>query len=243
MSEAGSSENKYGCISRGARGRAQATEGEQAMGNAGLVLVGSAIFVNGLSLLGLLTVKSAAPLNLLVGIVQTVLPTLVLIQSQGDLAIVNATWPVYLFGFTYVWWGIVGWTGIDPTAFGWFSLFIAIICVYQASVSFVGDPIWSAMWVAWAILWGMFFLLLSLRLTALGTLDLGRYAGWLMVFLGIPSCTITAMLMMNEAWSTSAAAGAVAFGVIVVSVIVAAPLAGRTRVAEAAVASAPAMSE
>ena len=78
------------------------------MGNVGLLLVGVALFVSGLVSVGVVSPRGAAPLNLFVGAAQVVLPTLVLVQSAGEPTTVNATWPSYLFGFTYLWFGFIG---------------------------------------------------------------------------------------------------------------------------------------
>lgn len=192
------------------------------MGNVGLLLVGSVLFVNGLATLGLLSSRSGAPLNLLVGLAQVVLPTLIIAQSQGDLAIINSAWPSYLFGFTYLWWGVIGLTGIEPEGFGWYSLFVVLIALYQAIRVLATDPISSAMWFTWALMWGMFFVLLGVRVVAVGRLDLNRFTGWLLVLLGIPSCVPTAILAMNEGWSTTALAGGTAFGILILGIILSA---------------------
>jgi len=76
------------------------------MGNVGLFFVGVVLLVNGLVILNIVPARSAAILNLFVGVMQVLLPTIIISQAAGDPAIINATWPTYLFGFTYLYYGL-----------------------------------------------------------------------------------------------------------------------------------------
>lgn len=177
------------------------------MGNVGLLLVGAVLFVNGLSSLGLVPARSAAPLNLFVGAAQVILPTLVLVQSGGDPAVLAGTWPSYLFGFTYLWFGLQIIFGIEPEGFGWYSAFVAAVAAYQAVISVGSDPVFAVIWATWAAMWSLFFVLLALGRTRVGGFDLGRFTGWFLVLLGIPTCTVSALFLMDGRWSTDAVAG------------------------------------
>ncbi len=185
------------------------------MGNVGLLLVGVALFVNGLVSIGIVDPRGAAPLNLFVGAAQVVLPTLVLAQAGGDPGIVNATWPSYLFGFTYLWFGFIQIFDIDPRGFGWYSTFVAVIAAYYAIKSVQTDPVFAVIWATWAIMWTLFFVLMGLGVTKAGRIDLGHFTGWFLVLLGIPTCTVPAILLLNGVWPTSVSAGAVALVVLV----------------------------
>src|SRR5690606_6078502 len=91
--------------------------GEPVMGDVGLLLVGVVLLVNGLVALGTVPARSAAPLNVAVGVAQVVLPTLVLVLDAGDRAVLQATWPSYLFGITYLWYGLQIIHRIEPEGF------------------------------------------------------------------------------------------------------------------------------
>ncbi|OBB22649.1 amidase [Mycolicibacterium peregrinum] len=184
------------------------------MGNVGLLLVGVALFVNGLVSVGLVSGRGAAPINLFVGTAQVVLPTLVLVQADGDPGIVNATWPSYLFGFTYLWFGFIQIFDIDPRGFGWYSTFVAAIAAYYAIKSVGTDPVFAVIWATWAIMWTLFFVLLGLGVVKVGRLDLGHFTGWFLVLLGVPTCTVSAILLLNGIWPTSVVAGSVALVVL-----------------------------
>ncbi len=177
------------------------------MGDVGLLLVGAVLFVNGLSSLGLVPARSAAPLNLFVGAAQVILPTLVLVQSGGDPAVLAGTWPSYLFGFTYLWFGLQIIFGIEPEGFGWYSAFVAAVAAYEAVISVGSDPVFAVIWATWASMWSLFFVLLALGRTRVGSFDLGRFTGWFLVLLGIPTCTVSALFLMDGRWSTDPVAG------------------------------------
>lgn len=177
------------------------------MGNVGLLLVGAVLLVNGLSSLGLVPARSAAPLNLLVGGAQVILPTIILIQSGSDPAVLAATWPSYLFGFTYLWFGFQIIFDLEPQGFGWYSLFVAGIAAWHAVTSVASDPVFAVIWATWAAMWSLFFVLLGLGRTHVGSFDLGRFTGWFLTWLGVPTCTISALFLMDGRWSTSPVAG------------------------------------
>ena len=70
------------------------------MAAVGLFYVGAVLFVNGLMLLGKVDPRAAGFLNLFVGVLQVVIPTVLLVQSGGDQAKVLAASGLYLFGLT-----------------------------------------------------------------------------------------------------------------------------------------------
>ncbi|GAT05670.1 AmiS/UreI family transporter [Mycolicibacterium fortuitum] len=170
------------------------------MGNVGLLYVGAVLFVNGLMLLDVVPARSAAVLNLFVGALQCVLPTVMLVMAAGDPAAVLAASGLYLFGFTYLYVGIVNLTGLEPQGIGWFSLFVACGAVVYSALSFtvVNDPVFGVIWLAWAALWLLFFLVLGLRRARLT-----RFTGWSVVLLSQPTCTLPAFLMLSGNYRTS----------------------------------------
>lgn len=172
------------------------------MGNAGLLLVGVVLLVNGLVTLGVVPARSAALLNIFVGALQIVFPTIILIQAGGDPAVVNGTWPTYLFGITYLYYGLGIYLNLEPEGLGWFSAFVAALALYKAFEAISTDPVFAVIWLTWATMWGLFFLLM-----ALGKSELSRFTGWFLVWLGVPTCTVTALFLFKGSWSTSSTAG------------------------------------
>lgn len=197
------------------------------MGDVGLLLVGVVLLVNGLSTLGVVPARGAAPLNFFVGTAQVVLPTIVLVQHGAEPGVLQATWPSYLFGITYLWFGFQTVYRIEPQGFGWYSAFVAAIAGYYAVTSIAGDPVFAVIWATWAAMWTLFFLLLGLGLTRVGTLDIGRFTGWFLVLLGIPTCTVPALLLMDGRWSTDPVAGLAALAALALATVASAALARR----------------
>src|SRR5699024_10573978 len=110
------------------------------MGNAGLLLVGVVLLVNGLVILTVIPPRSAAALNIFVGSAQVILPTLILTLNATDPVIVNATWPTYLFGITYLYYGLGIYLDLEPQGLGWFSAFVAGVVGYLAVTTIGSDP-------------------------------------------------------------------------------------------------------
>ncbi len=206
------------------------------MGNVGLLLVGAVLFVNGVSSLGLVSARSAAPLNLFVGTAQVVLPTIVLVQHGSDPAVVAATWPSYLFGFTYLWFALLSLRGIEPQGFGFFSAFVAAVALFQAVATVGTDPVFAVIWATWAVMWSLFFVLLGLGISQVRGLDLGRATGWFLTLLGIPTCTVAAVFLIDGRWTTSPIAGLVALAGLILGAVASVLLArgGLPRVAPVA---------
>jgi hypothetical protein len=175
------------------------------MGNVGLFFVGVVLLVNGLVILNIVPARSAAILNLFVGVMQVLLPTIIISQAAGDPAIINATWPTYLFGFTYLYYGLGILFDLEPQGLGWFSAFVAATALYEAAGSLTTDPIFSVIWLSWAAMWTLFFLLMALDKTSLS-----RFTAWFLIWLGIPSCSISGLFLLHGVWATTPAAGGAA---------------------------------
>ena len=187
------------------------------MASVGLLYVGAVLFINGLMLLGKVPGKSAAILNFAVGIMQVVFPTIILIQSNGDPAVVFGASGLYLFGFTYLYVGLNQVFDLPGEGLGWFSLFVAGVAVVFGVLQFtqVGDPLFGVIWFIWALLWTLFFLLL-----ALGKSSLNDFTGWFTVIVAHLTGTIPALLLLSGSYtSTSLEAGIMAvLGVVAIVV-------------------------
>lgn len=163
------------------------------MSSVGLLYVGAVLFINGLMLIGLVPGKSAAILNFFVGTMQVVFPTIILIQANNDLPTIFGAAGLYLFGFTYLYVGILQVTGVSGEGLGWFSLFVAACAVVIGGLQFslVGDPVFGVIWFSWAVLWFLFFLLLGL-----GKESLTHATGWFTIFVAHITGTIPAFFLL-----------------------------------------------
>lgn len=187
------------------------------MASVGLLYVGAVLLINGLMLLGIVPGKSAAMLNFFVGGMQVILPTVILIQANGDPAVIFAAAGLYLFGFTYLYVGLIQVTGVGPEGLGWFSLFVAVCAVVIGTLQFTQtfDPVFGVIWYLWAVLWLLFFLVLAL---ARNTLT--RTTGWFAALGGQLTATLPAFLLLSGSYvSNGATATAMAVaGAVVLAV-------------------------
>jgi hypothetical protein len=93
---------------------------------------------------------------------------------------------ILLFAFTYLWVAYNQYANAGGRALGWYSLFVAVTAVYAGIYVVQNTPdnntadLWLAgNWFAWAVLWGLFWALLSLEL------PIGRITGWVALIEGI----------------------------------------------------------
>jgi hypothetical protein len=197
------------------------------MGAVGLLYVGAVLIINGLMLLGYVEPRAAAPLNLFVGALQVLTPTYLIFTSGGDSKVILAASGIYLFGFTYLYVGINLLGGLDGTGLGWFSAFVALAAVVYSGLNFFyftpRDPGFGAIWLYWAALWALFWVVLGLRREAWT-----RYTGAVAVVAGVVTAAIPAFLLMTGKWAADVNRWALVLGVVeVASLLVLIPL--RTR--------------
>ncbi|GEL17486.1 AmiS/UreI family transporter [Pseudonocardia asaccharolytica] len=195
----------------------------------GLLYVGAVLFINGLLLIGRVDPKAAAPLNLFVGALQVVTPTYLIIAANGDPALIAAAAGIYLFGFTYLYVGIGLLANLDTTGVGWFSLFVAIVALGFSYVNFqaVENRPFGVIWLYWAFLWALFFVVLGLKREALT-----QYTGWVTIIQSWVTAAIPAMLIFTGRWTNpnETALALAIFGVVVFLALL--PLARRRRAPE-----------
>ncbi|MFJ6534359.1 AmiS/UreI family transporter [Microbacterium sp. NPDC091662] len=112
---------------------------------------------------------------------------------------------LYLFGFTYLWVGINALAGLPARGLGWFSLFVAVVAMgFAGSTWAQGGRVFAVIWILWAVLWGLFFLVLGLEKHALT-----RFTGAVAVAEGIGTAAIPAWLSLTGAFEDSAASALV----------------------------------
>ncbi len=182
------------------------------MGNVGLLYVGAILFLNGTMLLGWIDGKSAGPLNLFVGILQVVTPTYLIFTAAGDQNAILGASGLYLFGFTYLYVAMNLFFDLDGTGLGFFSAFVAGCAIVFAGLNFwrdgFGDNGFGVIWLHWAFLWALFFVLLGL-----GKEGIGRYTGAVAAIQGIVTGAIPAFLLLTGRWSDNADTAAVVLAV------------------------------
>lgn len=154
-----------------------------------LFYVGAVLILNGLWMLGRIGDREIPVINLFAGGISLLVALKLAFGDGADLASVKAAALSLLFSFTYLWVAINRYSGADGRGLGWFSLFVAITAVPVAAdalriASTPGEWWLGLSWVAWSVLWLMFFLMLALghplaRPTACMAIGQGVLTGWL----------------------------------------------------------------
>lgn len=104
---------------------------------------------------------------------------------------------IFLFGFTYLYVGIVTLAGFKADGIGWYSLWVAALAAGFGLTTILRfhDTPTGLLWLQWSVLWGLFFVVL-----ALGVERLTPVAGWLTLILSLTTCTIPGFLLLLGDW-------------------------------------------
>lgn len=143
--------------------------------------------------------REVAVLNIFTGFVGIAVATTLLVQgnNKDDLASIRGGGFILLFAFTYLWVAYNQYVNADGKAFGWYCLFVAITAIAAGIYTFrdaAGNTaaIWLGIdWFAWAVLWFLFFVLLSLQR------PIARPAGLLAIVEGIATAWVFGFLLLQ----------------------------------------------
>ena len=154
-----------------------------------LLFVGAVLCTNGLWMLGRIADREIIFINLFTGLVTGAVAVETAFGAQANLGDVRLAALTLMFTTTYLWVAANRILELDGRGLGWFSLFVAVtvapVMVQELSGAQTALGVWMALsWGIWAVLWGMYFALLSLgwkitRSTAYLTLFSGVFTGWL----------------------------------------------------------------
>lgn len=166
------------------------------MSSVGLLFVGAVLFLNGLLFLGRADPKGVAVFNLFVGALQTAIPFYLIATADTPDEVLGAA-GIFLFGFTYLYVGIVTLAGFKSDGIGWYSLWVAVLATGFGLTTILrfDDTPTGLLWLQWAVLWALFWVVL-----ALGVVRLTAVAGWLTVILSLTTCTIPGFLLLLGDW-------------------------------------------
>lgn len=158
-----------------------------------LLYVGAVLFLNGLWLLGKIEDREIIVINVVSGFVTLCVSLSWAFGANADAASVRGAALTLLFTATYLWVAYNRVAAVDGRGLGWFSLFIAITATPVALQALAGAQstldLWMGInWTIWAVVWFLYFLLLSLkrnilRLTGMATMLAGIVTGWIPGFL------------------------------------------------------------
>jgi hypothetical protein len=104
---------------------------------------------------------------------------------------------ILLFAFTYLWVAYNQYANAGGRGLGWYSAFVAVTAIVFGVYTVQNTPdsntadLWlAANWFAWAILWAMFFALLTLEL------PIARMTGWAAILIGIGTSWALAIALL-----------------------------------------------
>lgn len=153
-----------------------------------LLYVGVVLILNGIWLFGRIADREIVIINLCVAGISFLVALHTALFATG-VADIRAAAMTLLFAITYLWVAYNRITDCDGRGLGWFSLIVAVTVVPVAVLTFAQGgaamTIWLGLsWTAWAALWFMYFLLLTLQLpmqkqAAWFTLFCGVFTGWM----------------------------------------------------------------
>ncbi len=169
------------------------------MGSVGLLFVGAVLFINGAMLLGWVDAKSAAPINFFVGVLQIITPTYLIFTANGDADTILSAAGLYLFAFTYLYVGLNLSFDLDGTGLGYFCLFVFLSALVYSGLNFVRfkDPGFGVIWLYWAFLWLLFFLVLGRKQEGLS-----RYTGAVCAIQGWVTAWLPALLLLTGSYAS-----------------------------------------
>jgi putative amide transporter protein len=118
------------------------------------------------------------------------------VAAAGNTSI-RAGGAILLFAFTYLWVAYNQYANAGGRGLGWYSAFVSVTAIVFGVYTVQNTPdnntadLWLAgNWFAWAVLWGMFFALLTLDL------PIARITGWVAVIEGIGTSWALAIALL-----------------------------------------------
>ena len=125
-----------------------------------------------------------------VGTITLIVSLFLAFGPGANAASIKAAALTLLFTFTYYWVAWNRWNGADGRGLGWFCLFVAIttVPVFADIFAQAQTPwdIWFGLnWLAWGVLWFLFFLILArgrtqlTRVTGILCTAEGIFTGWI----------------------------------------------------------------
>jgi len=160
-----------------------------------LILSGAALLINGLALLGRIPARDSGVFNVVIGTFQLLLAVIVAVAAGDDRGLLLGAAGIVLFGVTYLYVGLNALLNLESAGVGWFCALVALLAVFYSAANIAIDPFLSVLWLSWAVLWSLFFLIL-----AGGKPSLTAFTGWAVLLTGQVTTTVPALLGLSGAW-------------------------------------------
>lgn len=186
-----------------------------------LFFVAAVYLLNGLTLLGRVDARGAAPINILVGLMLLIVTGYLLfpirdlsLPESRDIVISSIGYPLFAFTFLYV--GIGNYTNDAGVGLGWYCGWAALVSAFVAMLNFFhfSDVRYGMLWVVWSVVFAAFFML-----SVLNAKRLTRPVGWFVVVAGFTTCAIPGALEMAGYWKIVPAWISVISGLATIAVL------------------------
>jgi len=152
--------------------------------------------INTAAAFGKVDSKELGPWNLFIG---CLILFVVVVGVITDMFAPMTFWwaaQVLLFAVTYIMLGITYLRGSDGTGVGWYCLFVAVTVIVPAYQTFAaGDMRLGVIWVAWGLLWLLFFFMM-----AMGKGAWGKWVRWYQLLVLIFTLFIPGLMMLTGTW-------------------------------------------
>lgn len=139
-----------------------------------------------------------AVFNLFVGTLQVIFPFYMIITSDMSNWVLYQNAAIFLFGLTYLYFGVTFAKGLHGNGLGWFSLWVSIIAIVYTVVAVVHfhNIVDALMWLMWSFLWFLFY--------AIGVLekDIASYVGKVAMVQSWVTLTCPALFFLTGVWGT-----------------------------------------
>lgn len=169
------------------------------MGNVVLFLSGAVLFLNSLLLLGKAEEKSVAIFNVFIGTIQIIMPIYFIATTDQSNWVFYNTVPIFLFGLTYLYFGVTVLKELESSGLGWFCLWVTIIAVVYSFIAIIHfhNFVDGLTWAMWALLWFLFFLSNTLKK------KIDAFIGIVAFIESWVTLTIPALLFFTGVWNNA----------------------------------------
>lgn len=164
-----------------------------------LLYVAIVLINNGICRLSNIDGKTTAVMNIFVGSLSIIINVIAIVHGdfRDNSADFYAAATGLLFGFTYLFVAFNHLFKLDVRAYGWYSLFVAINAIPAAYQSYQDDVVhvaFTAIWLAWGVLWLTGFIECVLKIEL-------KFVPYLAIAEGIFTAWIPAWLFFMGIWS------------------------------------------
>jgi len=166
----------------------------------GLIYVGCVLLINGIGMLKNFDLKALAIMNFFTGGAYVVINIINLAFATTSGAGISAFYGVatsMLFGFTYLFVGLVDWFKLDGRPMSWYCFFVGVNTIPCSILSFKGgDPRFGVIWLIWGFLWLLYWVAGAFEKVKVN----GKFVAISTIFVGVCTCWIPGYMLLANWW-------------------------------------------